>query len=269
MCCTLNVHPSGYYRWFKNPDSKRTIENRKITQEIRHFWEESGETYGSPNIHQDFKEAGYPYSLNRIARLMKEAGIRGAHRRKRHPYVPTTGEVFNENQLNREFTVSEPNRVWCTDITYIRSYEGWLYLAVVIDLFSRRIVGWSMKNNQKTVLVMDALFMAVKRRKPNSRVLIHSDQGCQFTSYEWESFCESHKLDLSMSRRGNCWDNAVVESFFSSLKRERIKKKIYKSREDARKDIFNYIELFYNPKRRHSHLDRRSPANYEAIYLTP
>jgi putative transposase len=126
-----------------------------------------------------------------------------------------------------------------------------------------------MKSNQKTALVMDALFMAVKRRKPKGKVLIHSDQGCQFTSYEWENFCEFHKLDPSMSRKGNCWDNAVVESFFSSLKKERIKKKIYRDREEARKDIFNYIELFYKSKRRHSHLDRQSPANYEAMHLTP
>ncbi len=213
--------------------------------------------------------AGYSYSVNRIARLMKEAGIQGAHRRKKHPYIPPEGPVHNLNQLNCEFTVSDPNRVWCIDITYIRTYEGWLYLAVVIDLFSRRIVGWSMKSNQKTALVMDALFMAVKRRRPKQTVLIHSDQGTQFTSYEWDSFCEFPNLDPSMSRRGNCWDNAVLESFFSSLKKERVKKKIYKNREAARKDIFNYIELFYNPKRRHIHLDCRSPAQFEAMHLTP
>jgi putative transposase len=206
MCKVLKVHHSGFYRWKRTPESPRTIENKKITEMIHFYWEESGQVYGSPNIHEDFKEAGYSYGVNRIARLMKESGIKGAHRRKRHnvPWVP--GEIYQENILNREFTVSEPNQVWCTDITYIRTYEGWLYLAVVIDLFNRGVVGWAMRSHQKTIIVMDALFMAVNRRRPTKPVLIHSDQGCQFTSKMWEDFCEFHSLDISMSRRGNCWD---------------------------------------------------------------
>ncbi len=267
MCRILKVHPSGFYKWVKEPESPRAIENKKITELIRFYWKESGQVYGSPNIYEDLKEAGYSYSVNRIARLMRISGIKGAHRRKRHhiPWVP--GDVYQANLLNREFTVGRPNQAWCTDITYIKTYEGFLYLAVAVDLFNRGIVGWSMKNHQRTSLVMDALFMAVKRRRPSNKVLIHSDQGSQFTSKKWEDFCDAHSLDLSMSRRGNCWDNSVVESFFSNLKRERIRNKIYKTRQDARKDIFNYIELFYNPKRRHGHLGKMSPMNFEAKYL--
>jgi putative transposase len=219
MCKVLRVHPSGFYKWLKEPESPRTIENKEITEMIRFFWKESGQVYGSPNIYEDFRDAGYKYSLNRITRLMKVGGIKGAHRRKKH-YVPwTPGDVYQTNLLNREFSVSSPNQAWCTDITYIKTYEGFLYLAVVIDLFNRGVVGWAMKNHQRTSLVMDALFMAVKRRKPRNQVLIHSDQGCQFTSKKWEDFCKYHSLDPSMSRRGNCWDNSVVESFFSNLKR--------------------------------------------------
>ena len=268
MCRILKVNSSGFYRWLKTPESPRTIENKKLTELIRFYLEESGQVYGSPNIHEDLKETGYTYDVTRVARLMKKAGIKGAHRRKRHyaPWVP--GEVYQENTLNREFDVDEPNQAWCTDITYIRTYEGWLYLAVVIDLFNSGVVGWSMKNHQKAIIVMDALFMAVKRRRPTKSVLIHSDQGCQFTSKDWENFCDAPSLEISMSRRGNCWDNSVVESFFSNLKREKIRNKVYKSREEARKDIFNYIEMFYNTKRRHGHLGKRSPADFKDKFLS-
>jgi len=165
--------------------------------------------------------------------------------------------------LNREFTVAEPDVAWVTDITYIRTWQGWLYLAVVIDLFSRRVVGWSMKPTLAREIVIDALMMAVWRRKPTSKVLVHSDQGTQYGSDDWLRFCRSHNLQPSMSRRGNCWDNAVAESFFSSLKKERIKKRIYKTRDLARADIFDYIEIFYNQSRRHSHLGGVSPEAFE------
>ena len=165
--------------------------------------------------------------------------------------------------LNREFTVAEPDAAWVTDITYIRTWQGWLYLAVVIDLFSLRVVGWSMKPTLAREIVVDALMMAVWRRKPASKVLVHSDQGTQYGSDDWLRFCRSHNLQPSMSRRGNCWDNAVAESFFSSLKKERIKKRIYKTRDLARADIFDYIEMFYNQSRRHSHLGGVSPEAFE------
>jgi putative transposase len=171
--------------------------------------------------------------------------------------------IISANQLNREFTVDQPDRFWVTDITYIRTWQGWLYLAVVVDLYSRKVVGWSMKPSLAKEIVLDALLMAVWRRRPTQRVLVHSDQGSQYGSDDWLRFCKTNNLEPSMSRRGNCWDNAVAESFFSSLKKERIKKRIYKTREMARADIFEYIEMFYNPTRRHSHLGGVSPEAFE------
>lgn len=171
--------------------------------------------------------------------------------------------IIAPNKLQRAFTVEHPDRAWVTDITYIRTWQGWLYLAVVMDLFARKVVGWSMKPTLARELVLDAILMAVWRRKPKQSVLIHSDQGSQFGSDDWQRFCRDHDLEPSMSRRGNCWDNAVVESFFGSLKKERIKKRIYKTRELARADVFEYIEMFYNRQRRHSHLGGVSPEAFE------
>ncbi|MCG3548549.1 IS3 family transposase, partial [Salmonella enterica subsp. diarizonae] len=167
------------------------------------------------------------------------------------------------NRVQREFTVVKPNQVWVTDITYIRTWQGWLYLAVVIDLFARNVVGWSMKPTLSRELALDALLMAVWRRKPSENVIVHSDQGSQYGSDDWQRFCQANNLAPSMSRRGNCWDNAVAESFFSSLKKERIRKRIYKTRDMARADIFDYIEVFYNRNRRHSHLGGVSPEAFE------
>ena len=174
--------------------------------------------------------------------------------------------IIAPNTLNRQFTVAQPDRVWVTDITYIRTWQGWLYLAVVMDLYSRRIIGWSMKPTMARELVIDAVLMAVWRRRPNN-TLIHSDQGSQYGSGDWLRFCREYKLQPSMSRRGNCWDNAVAESFFSSLKKERIKRRIYKTRELARADIFDYIEMFYNRSRRHGHLGGVSPEAFESASL--
>jgi putative transposase len=168
-----------------------------------------------------------------------------------------------DNTLNRQFDVDAPDRFWVTDITYIKTYEGFLYLAVVIDLYSRRVVGWATHSRQYTDLVLQALLMAVWRRKPTDNVLIHSDQGSQFTSMEWTSFLKHHNLEHSMSRRGNCHDNAVAESFFNLLKRERIRRRAYKTREDARRDVFDYIEMFYNPKRKHARNGMLSPVDFE------
>jgi putative transposase len=171
--------------------------------------------------------------------------------------------IVAPNLLNQAFTVDQPDTAWVTDITYIRTWQGWLYLAVVVDLYSRRVIGWSMKATMTRELVLDALLMAVWRRKPKASVVIHSDQGSQYGSDDWRRFCVSHNLTPSMSRRGNCYDNAVVESFFSSLKKERIRKQIYKTRDAARADVFDYIEIFYNQRRRHSHLGDVSPAVFE------
>ena len=169
----------------------------------------------------------------------------------------------NSNRVNREFTVDAPDLIWVTDITYIRTWQGWLYLAVVLDLHSRAVVGWSMKPTIAKEVVLDALMMAVWRRKPTQEVIVHSDQGSQYGSDDWKRFCDANKLLPSMSRRGNCWDNAVAESFFSSLKKERIRKRIYKTRDLARADVFDYIEVFYNRTRRHSHLGGVSPEAFE------
>ena len=166
--------------------------------------------------------------------------------------------------MRRQFTVPWPDHAWVTDITYIRTWEGWLYLAAVMDLHSRMIIGWSMQPTLARDLVLDALLMAVWRRKPRQPVIVHSDQGCQYSSDDWFRFCKAHRLDPSMSRRGNCWDNAVAESFFSSLKKERIRKQVYRTRDLAKADIFEYVEMFYNRTRRHSHLGGVSPEAFEA-----
>jgi putative transposase len=204
---------------------------------------------------------------NRVYRLMRLAGLRAqvGYRKPRQRSGPAHGVV--PNQLNRQFATEQPNERWVTDITYIKTHEGWLYLAVVLDLFSRKVVGWSMHTRITKELVLDALLMAVWRRKPNSKVLVHSDQGSQYTSHDWQSFLKQHGLEGSMSRRGNCHDNAVAESFFQLLKRERIKRQVYSTREDARADVFNYIEMFYNSKRRHSSNNQLSPVEYERRFI--
>ena len=198
---------------------------------------------------------------------MKSNGIKALHGYKVPRMIHGRPSIITPNKLERRFTVARPDCAWVTDITYIRTWQGWLYLAVILDLYSRRVVGWSMKPTLAREIVLDALMMAVWRRKPQQSVLIHSDQGSQYGSDDWQRFCKNHNLEPSMSRRGNCWDNAVAESFFGSLKKERIKKRIYKTRELAREDIFDYIEVFYNRTRRHSHLGGVSPEAFERASL--
>ena len=235
MCRILQVHPSGFYAWLKAPFCKRALEDKRQTELIRDAWEESGKVYGYRKIHDDLCDQGERVSPNRIARLANLAGIRAQIGYKHRPgkYGGKPSVIIN-NTLDRQFNVSEPDRFWVTDITYIKTFEGFSYLAVVIDLYSRRVVGWSMQNRQITELVLQALMMAVWRRKPTNKVVIHSDQGSQFTSIEWASFLKQHNLEHSMSRRGNCHDNAVAESFFNLLKRERVRRRTYKTRADAR-----------------------------------
>lgn len=195
---------------------------------------------------------------------MNTEGLRAQVGYKRRPgKYGSKPSVIVANQLGQDFDVAEPDQIWVTDITYIRTHEGWLYLAVVIDLYARKVVGWSMHDRMHTSLVLNALLMAVWRRKPSGPVMIHSDQGSQFTSQEWRDFLKDHNLEASMSRRGNCYDNAVAESFFASLKTERIRRRAYKTRQDARQDVFDYIELFYNPKRRHAKNGMLSPVEFE------
>jgi len=199
-----------------------------------------------------------------VARLAQVAGIKAqvGYKRKTGKYGGKPAIVAT-NHLQQNFSASSPDQAWVTDITYIKTHEGWLYLSVVIDLFSRRIIGWSMQSRMQMDLVLSSLLMAIWRRKPSSTVIIHSDQGSQFTGHEWQSFLKQHDLEASMSRRGNCYDNAVAESFFHLLKTERIRRKTYATREKARQDIFDYIEMFYNPKRKHGNNNMLSPIDFE------
>jgi putative transposase len=230
---------------------------------IREAYTASDGVYGSPRVFLDLREAGERVGRKRVARLMREHRIRAIRGYKKPRHLVGVPSVIAPNRLQRQFTVDQPDSAWVTDITYIRTWEGWLYLAVVMDLHSRKIVGWSMQPTLARGIVIDALMMAVWKRKPKGRVIVHSDQGSQYGSDDWLRFCKEHKLDPSMSRRGNCWDNAVAESFFSSLKKERIRRKIYRTRSLARADIFDYVEMFYNRTRRHSHLGGVSPEAFE------
>ena len=263
MCRVLGVARSGFYAWVHKPFSDRAISNRRLLHLIRASYAASGGIYGCPRIFLDLREAGETCGKNRVARLMRIEGIRAVRGYKLHRYRSGSTSVIAPNRLQRQFTVERPDQVWVTDITYVRTWQGWLYLAVVIDLFARLVVGWSMKPSLHRRLVVDALLMSVWRRRPKQRVLVHSDQGSQYGSDDWLRFCQQHNLMPSMSRRGNCWDNAVAESFFGSLKKERIRRRIYRTRELAKADIFDYIESFYNRKRRHSHLGGMSPEVFE------
>ena len=264
MCSVLQVHPSGYYAWRAEPLSDRAKDDERLSGLLKQAWLESGGVYGYRKLTLDMRDLGEHCGKHRVARLLKRDGLRSQTGYRRRPSVRGgKPAVVAPNHLQRQFNAAEPNKSWVTDITYIRTHEGWLYLAVVVDLFSRQVVGWSMGSRIDTGLVLDALNMALWRRRPTGPVVVHSDQGCQFTGHEWQKFLREHNLVSSMSRRGNCHDNAVVESFFQLLKRERIRRQIYLTRDDARADVFNYIELFYNPKRRHSTIAGLSPAQFE------
>jgi putative transposase len=259
----MRVHPSGYYAWKSKPVSSRQKDDQRLLGLIKQSWLESGGVYGYRKIAHDLRDLGESCGKHRVYRLMKQEGLQaqvGYRRKARHYAKPT---VVADNRLEQNFDVEAPNQVWVTDITYIRTHEGWLYLAVVLDLFSRQVIGWSMRSRIDSELAINALLMAVSRRKPEIPLIVHSDQGSQYSSHDWQDFLKAHGLVASMSRRGNCYDNAVAESFFQLLKRERIRRKTYLNREQARRDIFNYIEMFYNPKRRHSYANNVSPVEFE------
>jgi putative transposase len=264
MCRCLRIQPSGFYAWLKAPLSGRAKEDARQTGLIRQAWNDSGKVYGYRKLHDDLLDQGETCCPNRVARLARLAGVKAQIGYKRRPgSYGGKPSVIVDNTLDRQFDVETPDWVWVTDITYIRTLEGFAYLAVVIDLYSRRVVGWAMQGRQTTDVVLQALLMAVWRRKPKRKVLIHSDQGSQFTSMDWAAFLRAHNLEHSMSRRGNCHDNAVAESFFNLLKRERIRRKTYKTRAQARQDVFDYIEMFYNPKRKHVRNGMLSPVEFE------
>jgi putative transposase len=265
LCRVLDVAPSGYYAWLKQPLSNRAKEDARLLRLIRASFIASQGIYGAPRVFLDLREAGETCSKHRVARLMRENRLRALHGYRTRRWSIGTPAVLIPNLLQRQFTATRPNKAWVTDITYIRTWQGWVYLAVVMDLFSRKIVGWSAGPTIHRELVLDAVLMAVRRRRPRD-TLIHSDQGTQYGSDAWRRFCRSHRLEPSMSRKGNCWDNAVAESFFGSLKKERVKKQIYKTRALALTDVADYIDAFYNRSRRHSHLGGMSPEQFEAAH---
>ncbi|CAM3955013.1 IS3 family transposase [Paracidovorax anthurii] len=267
MCQMMQIHPSGYYAWKAQPLSPRAKDDQRLMGLLKQAWLGSGGVYGYRKLTLDMRNLGEPCGKYRVAHLLKSEGLRSQTGYSRKPGV-RGGKlgVVALNHLQRQFTAAQPNQSWVADITYIRTHEGWLYLAVVVDLFSRQVVGWSMGNRIDTGLVLDALLMALWRRQPQAPVLVHSDQGCQFTGHEWQAFLREHNLVSSMSRCGNCHDNAVTESFFQLLKRERIRRRIYTTRDEARSFVFNYIEMFYNPQRRHSSTGGLLPVEFEHQY---
>ena len=266
MCRLLGVARSGYYAWLSKPSSDRELEDKRLLRLIRASFEASQGVYGAPRVFLDLREAGETCSKHRVARLMRENNIRAQPGYRTRRYVAGKPVKLIPDLVKRNFEVSKPNRVWVSDITYIRTWEGWLFLAIVMDLFSRKIVGWATRSTIHRDLVLDALMMSVKERQPQETI-IHSDQGSQYGSDDWRRFCLTNGLKPSMSRRGNCWDNAVAESFFGSLKKERIKKRIYRNRDVATADISDYIESFYNPERRHQHLGGVSPEVFETTMM--
>jgi putative transposase len=264
----LNVHYSGYYAWLKQPESQRERNDKHLLRHIKQYWLESGGHYGYRNIYLDLNEAGIRCGRDKVLRLMQQAGLRAARGYKSPKgYYSGKPATVTPNILQREFTVNAPNQWWVSDITYIHTNEGFLFLAVIMDLYARNIVGWSMSDRMTDALVLDALTMAYWRRRPKQTVKFHSDQGSQYSSRNFRSLLSNLNIEPSMSRRGNCWDNAVAESFFSNLKKEQIRRIKYKTRGQARQAMFHYIEMFYNPKRRHTNNDRLSPNEYERRYF--
>lgn len=262
MCRVLDVAPSGYYEWLQKPISDRAVEDARLLALIRASYKASHGIYGAPRIFLDLREAGERCSKHRVERIMRVNKIVALHGYRTRHYSVGKPSVLIPNLVKRQFNVEKANRILVTDITNIRTWEGWLYLAVVMDLFSRKVVGWATRPSIHRGLVLDAVLMAVKRRRPRGTI-IHSDQGCQYGSDDWRRFCRKNRLEPSMSRRGNCWDSAVAESFFASLKKERIKKRIYNTREMAAINVTDYIESFYNPKRRHSYIGGVSLDDFE------
>jgi putative transposase len=268
MCRVLEVSTSGYYAWLKREPSNRARRDAILTTRITEIHEWSDGTYGVPRIHDELIEAGDAVGRKRIARLMKDAGLQGVSRRKRT--VTTRRDSAAESApdlVDRDFTASAPNQLWVSDITYIPTWAGFLYLAVVLDVWSRRVVGWAMANHLRTLLVLDALNMAIEQRRP-ADVIHHSDHGCQYTSIAFGKRCEEMGVRPSMGSVGDCYDNALCESFFATLECELIDRRIFRSHAEARMAIFKYIEGWYNPHRRHSAIDRMSPLNFERRHLS-
>jgi len=268
LCKVIQVHHSGYYQWLNTPVLPREQANEKLLVQIKKAYRECNGIYGYRNIHKDLIASGIKVNKKRVSRLMSAAKLYGVGTYKRKPRSqPGPAHKAHPNHLQQCFIANTPNESWVSDITYIRTHEGWLYLATVIDLFSRKVIGWATSHRMTTPLVLNALKNAVHRtKKSDNKVTLHSDQGSQYSSYDYKMFVESNNIIPSMSRRGNCYDNAVAESFFKTLKKELVRKQIFLTREDAASKIFEYIEMFYNSKRRHSYLGYISPNEFEKRY---
>jgi putative transposase len=267
MCTALNVSPSGYYTWRKRPPSAREMADQALFKDIQTVYDDNHGLYGSPRIHAELKAQGKGCSQNRVARLMRLRHLRAKQARrfktttkrdKRHPVAP--------NLLQRDFEADRPNQKWLGDITYISTQEGWLYLATILDLYSRRIVGWAMSERIDGELTRAALQMALQQRQPRPGLLHHSDQGCQYTDHVYQTLLQDCGFQVSMNGVGTWYDNAPMESFFGTLKSEWIYLCAYRTRNEARTSVFSYIEAFYNRRRRHSALNYLSPEAYEQLY---
>jgi len=256
LCSTLNVSTSGYYDWLDRPVSKTQRTNQRLLTKIRCFHQSSRQTYGSPRVHQDLLAAGEHVSVNRVARLMKSAGIQSKMTKR---FIVTTNSKNTlspaSDRLKRNFFTVKPNQKWVSDTTFIRTRQGWLYLAMILDLYSRQVIGWGMSDRNNTKLVVDALQMAAVRRDCSEQaVVVHSDQGSTYASGDYQRLLRKNNMLASMSRKGECYDNAVAESFFGTLKTELVDDEDYRTREQAKQSLFEYIEVFYNRQRRHSYL---------------
>ena len=266
ICRMLGVSSSGYYAWLNRVPSARAREDLALTKKIRDYHKLSRSTYGAPRIQADLAEEGIHVGQKRVARLMKAAGLAGVSRRKGARTTIRDDDARPAPDLvDRDFTVSAPDQLWVADITYIPTWAGFLYLAVVIDAFNRRVVGWSMASNLKTRLVLDALEMALWQRRPRD-VIHHSDQGSQYTSFAFGKRCQKAGVRPSMGSVGDCYDNAMCESFFATLETELLDRRRFRTQSEARMEIFDFIEAFYNPRRRHSSLGNLSPVEYERRY---
>jgi len=263
LCGALGVSRSGFHAWLVRAPSARARSDIEVGRKVRASFTLSDRTYGARRVWHDVLADGVDGGLHRIERLMRQQGLRARPRRRGVPKDHGEKSVVAANVLDRQFVADAPNQKWVADFTYIWTAEGWLYVAAVIDLFSRRVVGWSLSATMTAQLVADAMMMAIWRRGKPDALLHHSDQGSQYTSEQFQRLMQDNGVTCSMSRSGNCWDNAAMESFFSSLKTERVRKKVYRSRDQARADVFDYIERSYNPTRRHSTLGYLSPIDFE------
>ena len=263
MCEALGVSRGGFYAWLTRPPSQRSRKDEQLAAQVRQSFVRSDRTYGARRVWHDVLEQGLSCGLHRIERLMREQALRARPRRRGLPKDRGARSTVAENVLDRQFHAEAPNQKWVADFTYIWTAEGWLYVAAVLDLYSRRIVGWSMQDSMTSQLVVDALMMGVWRRGKPTALLHHSDQGSQYTSEHFQQLLKEQGITCSMSRAGEVWDNSAMESFFSSLKTERTARKVYRTRAQARSDVFDYIERFYNPTRRHSTLGYVSPVQFE------